>query len=578
MYFLDTVKEKIVKEVNKALKTRANIELADLVYPPSFTGASAGTVGDISLPCFGLAKIMGKNPAEVAKELEAEIKDAVCSVSSAGPYLNFTLNKSTLSTKVLGEVSKKGKKYGENKSGGKKKILVEFANQNTHKEVHVGHVRNFSYGDSVYKLLKANGFEAMPFSYINDFGINVAKTLWHYDKVTLSSGTKQWPSKATYKLGYILAQNYVEATKKMDDMGDEAKKEVGEYMKAIELRTGRIYELWKDTREWSIKGFEKIYKDLGIQFVDTWYENEFIEEGFRLVDELKKKGVLIESQGAVIADLEQFGLGVLVVLRADGTALYPVADLALAKAKFDKFGIDGSIYVVDIRQSQYFKQLFKVLELMGYEQQMTHLGFDFVTLPGGAMSSRSGNVVTYEDLKSEILKKATNSTKEKHPEWKDDDVKKVAKKIAYGAMKFEMIKVGREKTITFDIEKSLRFDGFTSAYLQYTGARINSILKKVVKNSEVDYAKLSEPKEGALVLKLAKYPEILFEAGKDYEPSEIAKYLFELAQMSNDYYHAVPVLKAEKEVMNARLVLLAAVKQILENGLKLLGIEFINEM
>ncbi|MEI8361113.1 MAG: arginine--tRNA ligase [bacterium] len=565
MYFLSIVKTKIVKEVNMALKKEATIVEADLVFPPTVN------MGDISLPCFALAKSLGKNPVEVAKNLESKMKDKICSAVATGPYLNFTLNKNVLSGKVLEDVQKLGKKFGEQKIGAKKKVLVEFANQNTHKEVHIGHIRNFSYGDSVCRLLKANGFKSISFSYINDFGINTARVVWGLDKFYKDKEIKG-------DKGEFLGKLYPEATKKMEELGDVAKKEVGEYMKAIESRQGEIYYNWLKTRDWSIKGFAKIYRELGVKFKDTWYESDHIEEGLRLVKELKEKEILRESQGALIADLEEYGLGVQVYLRADGTALYPVADLALAQAKVKEFGIDESIIVVDIRQALHFKQLFKVMELLGYKQKMVHLGYDFVTLPGGAMSSRSGNVVTYATLKKAVMKMATKATKEKHVDWENRQIKKVAQQIAVGAMKFEMIKVGREKAITFDIEKSLRFDGFTAAYLQYTGARINSILKKAQIDDAVDYAKLTEPREHDLILKLAKFPIAVLEAGEKYEPSEIAKYLFELSQQFNDYYHGVPVLKAENAVMMARLVLLRSVKQVLENGLSLLGIGFIEEM
>lgn len=564
MYFLDTVKSKITKEVNKALKGKTVISEADLSFPPN------SGMGDISLACFSLAKAAGKNPAEMAQELAKKIKDKVCDVSAMGPYLNFTLNNAVLSGKILSDIQAKGNKYGVSKKGGKKKILVEYSNANTHKEYHIGHLRNISYGDSVYRLLKADGYDAIPFSYINDFGIHVAKTLWALEKFHKSETLPE-------DKGFFLGKVYVEATAKMEEV-ENGKQQVGEYMKAIESRNGKVYKLWEKTRKWSIQGFSSIYKELGVKFKDTWYENEFIDEGLKLVQECRAKGILKDSQGAVIADLEEYGLGVLVFLRADGTALYPVADLALAKAKFDKFQLDGSIYVVDIRQGQYFKQLFKVLELMGYKQQLIHLGYDFVTLPSGMMSSRTGNVVTYQDLNRELFANAVNSTREKHGDWAQEKVEEVAKKIMIGAMKFEMIKVSREKTITFDIEKSLKFEGFTAAYIQYTGARITSILRKAGELKVYDAAKLIEGKEHELVMRLAKYPETVAEAAKKYEPSEIAKYLFDLAQAFNDYYHAVQVLKADEEIREARLALLGCVRQTLANGLNLLGIEFIEEM
>ena len=352
-------------------------------------------------------------------------------------------------------------------------------------------------------------------------------------------------------------------------------------MKKIESRSGFYYKLWRKTRTWSIDGLAKIYKELGVKFDRIFYESDVIEKGLDMVAKLDKKGVLVKSQGAIIADLNKYNLGVLVFIRSDGTALYPVADLPLAEEKFKKYKINKSIYVVDVRQSLYFKQLFKLLELLGYKKEMKHLGYEFVKLPEGMMSSRSGLVITYEDLREQVIKKAVSETKKRHKNWSEKEVAEVVRKLVNGAMKFEMLKVGADKIITFDIEQALRFDGFTAAYLQYTCARINSINKKAKKQKNkktIDYNNLSESKESRLIMKLAQYPETVELAGKNCAPNELAKYLFELAQEFNDYYHSVPVLKAKTAVRQARLALISAVRQTLENGLKLLGIEVMEEM
>ncbi len=284
----------------------------------------------------------------------------------------------------------------------------------------------------------------------------------------------------------------------------------------------------------------------------------------------------------IIADLENYNLGVLPIMRSDGTALYPVADLPLAVEKFKKYKIDESIYVVDVRQSQYFKQLFKVLELLGYKQKMVHLAYEFVKLPEGMMSSRLGRVITYEDLRAQAIKKALSETKKRHKDWADKKLNQVAERLVNGALKFEMLKVGADKAITFDISEALRFDGFTAAYLQYTYARIQSIIEKAIKQenkkARKQFEKLNEMKENNLIMKLAKYPEVMATAGKNYDPSEIAKYLFELAQEFNDYYHSVPILKSGRDIKQARLALISAVSQVIANGLDLLGIEVVDEM
>lgn len=553
--------------INQALKKNL-VKASDLVYPPK------PEFGDLSLACFNLAKEFNKTAVEMGEFLVGRValNETVVAAKAIGPFINFIFNKQKLAQGVISEILEAEDEYGLNKTGGKKRVMIEFSNVNTHKEYHVGHVRNVSYGDAVAKILAANGYKARPVSYINDFGIHTAKTLWAFNKFYKKE-------KLPANKGYFLGKVYVRACQELEN-NEVAKAETGQVMKNIESRRGADYKLWRKTRQWSIDGFGKIYKELGVKFEQTFYESEYIDKGLDMVAKLYAKDFLVKSQDAVIADLNQYNLGVLVVLRSDGTALYPVADLPLAEEKFKKYKIDRSIYVVDIRQSLYFKQLFKILELLGYKKEMLHLSFEFVKLPEGMMSSRIGNVITYDDLRAQALEKAVSETKKRHKNWNSKKIIEVANKLVNGALKFEMLKVGADKVITFDIDQALRFDGFTAAYLQYTGARINSILRKAkIKNSKsVDFKNLAEFKEIGLVNKLAKYPEIVALAGENYDPSEIAKYLFELAQGLNDYYHSVPILKAKVDVRLARLALIIAVKQTLANGLALLGIETVEEM
>ncbi len=648
MYTLEKIKQNIAKEINKALapldgntdgvKNLRNgkhltglgantVQASDLISPPN------PEFGDLSMPCFSLFKAFGtlrsvpnapRSPAETASWMVGEMgqSSVVSSVKAAGPYLNFILNKNYLIQNVIKEIEGKKEEYGENKIGKNKKVMIEYSNANTHKEYHVGHLRNICYGDAVNKILSANGYKSIPVSYINDFGIHVAKTLWAYEEFYLrehlnagcgapaprhpsrlkpeeSNGAGAPSATVGYQFsaaeksnkGRFLGQVYVRAARELEK-NETAKRLVAMMMKKIESRSGAEYKLWEKTRQWSIAQFDKIYKELGVKFERIFYENEVIDKGMELVGKLYEKGILTKSDGAIIADLNEYDLGVLVFLRSDGTALYPVADLALAEEKFKKYKLDNSIYVVDIRQGQYFKQLFKVLELMGHKQEMKHLGYDFVKLPSGMMSSRTGNVVTYEELREQAIEKAVGETKKRHKDWSIGKIKQAAGAIVNGAIKFEMIKVGANQPITFDIDKALRFEGYTAAYLQYTYARIQSINKKTKnppyaktsedkqknKKTNINFNNLAKNKEGKLVIKLAKYPDVVLRAGENYDPSEIAKYLFELGQAFNDYYHSVPVLKAEQEIREARLTLINAVARVIENGLGLLGIKVVEEM
>ncbi|MEI7498198.1 MAG: arginine--tRNA ligase [Candidatus Falkowbacteria bacterium] len=573
MYLLEQITKKLAKEVNEALNLDL-VNASDFVYPPN------PEMGDLSLACFAIAKSSKQSPNELAQFLVGKIKSTglIRGVQAVGPYCNISLNKSLFCQKLMTEIAKNKDQYGKNTSGKKARVMIEYSNGNTHKEYHVGHLRNISYGDSVYRLLAANGYEAIPVSYINDFGIHVAKTLWWLTHPNNPDNINRVKPDELENKGYFLGQTYAAASAVLGDNEDK-KIEVGEYMHQIESRQGEIYDLWQQTRQWSIDQFACVYQELGVQFVDTFYESDYIDEGLKIAGELYAKHFLVKSQGAVIADLSEYSLNVLMFLRTDGTALYPVADLPLAMAKFKKYKLKKSIYVVDIRQGLYFKQLFKVLELLGYKEEMMHLGYEFVKLPEGMMSSRTGNVVSYEDLKDKTIERARISTAEKHRDWSTEKVEKVARAIAFGAIKFEMLKVSREKPITFDVETSLRFDGYTAAYLQYTCARIASMERKAADiKFDAKGADLDHPKEHALALKLARYPEVIQQAGDNYEPSELAKYLFELAQLVNDYYHDVPVLKADPELAKSRLELLSATKQIIANGFNLLGIEIIDEM
>jgi arginyl-tRNA synthetase len=599
MYTLEKIKRNIADAVNEALKKKDAVEASDLVYPPK------PEFGDLSLLCYNIAKLFNKSAVELAEFLQGRIKlnDAVIATKAIGPFLNFTFNKVKLAQGTIEEILKEKNKYGANKSGKHKKVMIEFSNANTHKEYHVGHLRNICYGDAVTKILAANGYKSIPVSYINDFGMHTAKTLWALGKFYKGKTPLNPPfTRGAESKGYFLGKVYVRASRELEN-NPGAKEEVGLIMKKIASRMGKEYKLWQKTRKWSIDGLAKIYKELGVKFEHIFYESEQINQGLDMVAKLYAKHFLIKSQGAIIADLQKYNLGVLVILRSDGTALYPAADLPLAEEKFKKYKIDKSIYVVDARQGLYFRQLFKVLELLGFKQEMKHLSYEFVKLPAGMMSSRTGNIITYEDLHAQALKKAVSETKKRHKNWNKEKISRVAGKIVNGALKFEMIKVGADKIITFAIEQALRFDGYTAAYLQYTHARINSIIRKSnfqfsifnfqtnqkskirntkqiqnSKSTKLDFSVLYEKKENELVKKLSKYPETVEIAGKNYDPAELAKYLFELAQEFNDYYHAVPVLKAKAEVSRARLALIVAVKQALENGLGLLGIEAVEEM
>jgi arginyl-tRNA synthetase len=562
-----------LEDLKNKIKTALSLDQAIFIYPPN------SDLGDLSLACFELAKTQQKNPVELARELavklsaDPELTEYFPTVQAVGPYLNFFFAPVYLAENIIPAVRQAKDKFGCNQDGDGKRVMIEYSNGNTHKEYHVGHLRNISYGDAVNRLLSANGYTAIPVSYINDFGIHIAKTIWNWRR------DKTYAARPEPK-GYLLGRCYAKASQILED-NPEGKSEVGFIMKEIESRQGENYKIWQKTRQWSIDYFASIYKELDIKFVHIFYESEVVDAGRQLVDKLFQQGILVKSEGAIIANLEKYDLGVLPVIRSDGTALYAVADLALASEKFNRYHLDESIYVVDVRQSLYFKQLFKILELLGYHQAMVHLTFDFVTLPEGMMSSRTGNVITYQELRDKILEKLMAETTARHKDWSLNHITQVALSLMVSTIKFEMLKVGADKIITFNIQEALRFDGYTACYLQYGYARLKSIIRKSRWSAlagRPDWTELKEQKEKALLLKIARYPEIVISAGVKYNPSELAKYLFELVQLSNDYYHEINILKAAARTKRARLALIMAVTQVLQNGFNILGLKVLEEM
>src|SRR5680860_138749 len=561
------------QEVKNLISQKLEVDDLLFSYPTDLS------LGELSLNCFVQAKKNNQNPAELAaiwaKKLQEDeqISNYFSEIKVVGPYINFFLSINLLANRVITEVKEKKDKYGCNDEGNDAKVMIEFSNGNTHKEYHVGHLRNISYGDSISNILDANGYKAIRVSYINDFGIHVAKTVWNWKH------NPEYTNRPEPK-GFLLGKCYAQASQKLSDQ-PEYKFDVTKIMHDIESRQGENYDLWKETRNWSIEYFASIYKELGIKFEKIFYESEMIDEGLEIVKSLTEKGILFESQGAIIADLEEYGLGVLPIIRSDKTALYPVADLALAINKFALYDLSESIYVVDIRQSLYFKQLFKILELLGYKQKLVHLAYDFVTLPEGMMSSRSGNVITYQELRDKLKFELIKEARLRRENWSDEQVEKTAENLMIAIIKFEMLKTGAEKEIVFNIQEALKFDGYTACYLEYSYARLKSILRKEGPSyfsGKVDLSELKEDKEKELLLKIAKYPEIIVISKERKKPSEIAKYLFELAKISNDYYHSINILKADKKIKKARLSLIKATTQTLKNGFELLGLPVLEEM
>ncbi len=545
-----------LQNIKKELTNFLGLEISNFNLTPNIE------LGHLSLTMFKVEpKVLMEKKDLILND--KKWKQIVEKINIVGPYLNIYFKTNIFNTKVLSFQENFGV-YPKNE----KAIMIEFANLNTHKEVHVGHLRNIVYGDSVTKLLDNAGFEVVPVSFVNDFGINTAKTIWLWKKDAYFQDSQE------YKLG----ECYGQAVKQIEE-NEAIKEEVSLIMQDIEKRQGENFKTWEKTRQLSLDYFDKIYQDLDIFFQHTFYESELLDEGLRLVQDLLDKKIFSFSDKAVIADLTKYDLGVMPIIRSDKTALYPVADLALAVLKSKLHNLSESIYVIDVRQSLHFKQLFKILELWGFKEKMRHLSYDFVKLKSGMMSSRSGNIITYQDAYQQVFDLAEKISQEKQSDWSAEQIKAVSRVIALNTLKFEMIKVSSERIIVFDPKEFLRFDGYTAVYLLYTYARINSLLQKS-KTSDgfKEMVNLNLIKEQDLILKIAIYPDRVKQAAQEYNPAILARYLYELCAKFNDYYQSVNILKSETHIQKERIILIRAIKKIIEKCFSLLGLKTVDKM
>lgn len=538
-------------------------------------------MGDFAFSCFDIAKKLNISPNDAANDVSKNITvddSIVDEVKVFGPYVNFFLNTSKVGKIVIEEIKVKGEKYGHNVHGENKKILIEYPSNNTHKDLHIGHLRNICIGNTLLNLYKANGYNPIAINYINDFGAHVAKCLWGIKKFHNNeepSGNKQkW-----------LSSVYVEASNAIKD-NPEYKKESQELQKQLENKDKDIWELYLKTHKWSMDRFNEIFKELGVKHQKTFFEKDVKDDGQKVVDELLKKDVAkIGEGGAIIVDLSEFNLDIGLLRKSNGVGLYLTADLGLALAKH-KFVPDiyESIHLTGIEQNFYFKQLFQILKLAGYNFKTTHIGYALINGPDGKkMSSRDGGVMAYDELFNNIFSAILKETKKRHIDWTDKKIEDTAKSIAFAVIKFDFLKHESTKAINFDPKSAISFDGFTGSYILYAIARINSILRKSkesnVEIENVDYNNLIESEEKQLCILMNNFASVIKKSFTQYNSSSIAKYVFDLAKMYNDFYNKHSVLSADtKEKIIARLELSQSVRDVLKRGLKLLSIDSIDEM
>lgn len=548
-------------------------ELYDLIaLPPNLE------MGDYAIPCFKFAKLMRKSPVVIAEELKQSImsnevvmSDGVLSeVSAVNGYLNFKIDKTGFVSTTLNRILDEKEKYGSSEEGMGKTICIDYSSINIAKPFHIGHLSTTVLGGALYRIFNFLGYKSVGINHLGDYGTQFGK---------LISAYKRWGDKKTVEEGGIRALNelYVRFHREAEEhleYDDEARA----YFKKIEQGDEECLELFHWFKELTLKDVQKIYDLLDIRFDSYAGESFFSDKMQPVVDELREKGLLIESRGAQVVDLEAYNMPPCIILKSDGTSLYATRDMAAAIYRKDTYNFDKCLYVVAYQQNLHFKQFFKVLEMMGKEwsKDLVHVAYGMVSLEEGTMSTRKGNVVFLEDVIKKCIEKAYTIIDEKNPDLENKE--DVAQKVGVGAVIFGALYNNKIKDIVFSYDKVLTFDGETSVYVQYTCARAQSVLQKGGVPEQYEIPELCA-QEIELVKAISTFPEVVKTAAEKYEPSVIARFAVDVAQKFNKFYFDCKILAAEDEkTKNFRLVLTNATLQALKNAFALLGIGIPDKM
>jgi arginyl-tRNA synthetase len=522
--------------------------------------------------------VVPKRAQELAEGIKAYLGEppmGFSHIEAVNGYLNLYFSTADYAKRVVDTVLEEGGDYGKRRARGKQ-VMVEYSQPNTHKSFHVGHLRNVILGGSVCRILEFDGFDVVRANYLGDIGLHVVKWMWNY----LKNHTGEEPGEnKTYWMNEI----YAEADRLFQDPENEA--EVRELYARWNARDPEIVALWKKTRQWSLEGFKQIYDLLGEAFDRVYFESEVESPGVNLVEKLIEEGIAQDGrpEEPVFIDLDAIAgtdneYRVLVVLRSDGSSLYATKDLPLAIQKFEEYDLDRSVYVIDVRQSLYMKQIFKTLEILGYEwaDRLYHLAYELVNLPGNVtMASREGTVVLFDDLVSEATSRAREIVNEKNPELSNAVKDEIAEAVALGALKYTMLARDNTKVVTFDWDAALDFNGQAAPYIQYAHVRAGSILRKAGESlpAKVNFSDDLEKTEVDLIELMTRLPDDIRRASVEYRPLVIANLAFDLAQAFNDFYNTCQVLNAPPAVRDYRLRLVAAAQQVIATSLSLLGIK-----
>ncbi|KGN02270.1 arginyl-tRNA synthetase [Clostridium novyi A str. 4570] len=530
-------------------------------------------MGDYAFPCFQLAKTFRKAPNMIAEELSEKInKEGFEKVTALGPYLNFFMDKGSLTSDILNKVLEEGDNYGSSKIGEGKNVTIDYSSPNIAKPFHVGHLFSTSIGNALYRMLNFEGYNSIGINHLGDWGTQFGKLISAYKRWSDDEALEKDPIKELLRI-YVKFHDEAEKDPSLEDEGRM-------YFKKLEDGEKEEVELWERFKTLSLKEFKKVYDTLGVKFDSYAGESFYNDKMDAVIKEIDDKGLLVESNGAKVVMMDEDNIPPCIIVKGDGATIYATRDLAAAFYRKKNYDFHKSIYVVGSDQSLHFKQVFKTIEKMGYDwaNDCKHVAFGLVRFADKKLSTRKGQVIFLEDLLNESVSKTLEVINEKNPELENKE--EVAKKVGIGAVIFTYLKNKREKDIVFNWNEMLNFEGETGPYVQYTYARGKSILRRAGEiGEEVNYAALNSKEEFELVKVLGNLQEAILNAIDKLEPSILTRYTIEVAKAFNKFYNAHNIMATEDvATKNARLKLVEATCQVIKNGLNLLGIEVVEKM
>ena len=524
-------------------------------------------MGDYAFPCFKLAKVFRKAPNMIAADLAEtiEAKGEISKVMPLGGYVNFFVNKSQLAESVIKDVLTKKENYGHSDLGQDKAVVIDFSSPNIAKPFHIGHIRTTVIGNALYKIYDSQGYNVIRVNHLGDYGTQFGKLIVAFKLWGNKEAVEANPIPELLKL-YI--QFHDEAEKK-PEMEDEARA----WFTKLENGDEEAKSLWQWFRDESLKEFARVYDLLDIEFDSYAGESFYSDKMDTVIEQIKEKGLLKQSQGTNIVDLEEYNMPPALITKNDGSTLYMTRDLAAAIYRKNTYNFEKCIYVVGSQQALHFQQLFKVLELMGFEwsKDLVHTPFGMVALEEGTMSTRKGRVVFLEDVLKQAIEKTKETVLSKNPDAKNVD--EISKQVGVGAVVFQELSNSRIKDYTFSWERTLSFEGETGPYVQYTHARCCAVLRKANEEvtADINYELLSGGDAAEVLKVIGSFNKAIVSAMRRNEPHIVTRFVLDLAQSFNKFYHDNPIIVEDSEIRKARLALVAVTRQTLENGLAILG-------